>query len=297
MPEQPCAFHPDRLTAVSCSSCGRAICPDDMTPAPVGYQCPVCTGRAREGAAGAAAYRTRSAVVRTTGKLPGARFLQGAGVTQILVAANLAVFIGMFLVDPNAIRAPKFTTLLRFGALPPVLPTDQWWRLFTAMFVHIGLLHIAFNMFALWMFGPPVEGRYGRFRFLALYFASGFLGSAFSLAFTSGGIRAGASGGVFGVLGAWIAFFVRHRNVPGSRDQLRSLFFLVGINLFLGLSLGGIDNSAHIGGLVGGFVVATALEQSVRIRDAVVRRLVGVAGYAAVVAGGIVALLGSGRFI
>jgi rhomboid protease GluP len=153
-------------------------------------------------------------------------------------------------------------------------------------------------MFALAIFGPAIESRYGRVRFLILYLASGFLGSTFSLAFTGGhGVRAGASGGVFGILGAWIAFFVRHSRAQGARQQLRSLFFLVGINLFFGATIAGIDNFAHIGGLVGGFFIASVLEQSARLGDRALREVIGLAGYAAVVIGGIVALSAGGRFV
>ncbi|MGH2792720.1 MAG: rhomboid family intramembrane serine protease [Actinomycetota bacterium] len=293
MPEQPCAFHPDRLTAVTCTNCGRAICPDDMIEAPVGYQCPICTGRAREGAIGAASYRTRSAVSRRADRLPFMRVIRGAGVTQTLIAANVALFVG--LVATGSWNVPGH--LLDWGALQVPLPASQWWRLITAMFVHIGPLHLLFNMYALFLFGPAVENRYGRLRFLALYLASGFLGSAFSIAFTSGaGVRAGASGGVFGILGCWIAFYVRHRNVRGSSDQLRSLFFLVGINLFFGFSIGGIDNYAHLGGLAGGFVVGTGFELWARARGDT-GKLAALAGFAIVIGVGVFALMASGRVV
>jgi rhomboid protease GluP len=212
--------------------------------------------------------------------------------TQILIAACVAIFVGILV--SGGWNDPR--VLLRFGALPPVLRKAQWWRLITAMFVHIGPLHLLFNMYALTIFGPSIENRYGKLRFLALYLVAGFLGSAFSLAFTSGGIRAGASGGVFGILGAWIAFFVRHRSARGAREQLRSLFFLVGINLFIGVSIRGIDNFAHLGGLAGGFIVGIALEQATRIRGPA-SRLAGVAGYAVVVLGGVLALASSGRIV
>jgi membrane associated rhomboid family serine protease len=292
MPEVPCAFHPDRLTSVSCSNCGRPICPADMTPAPVGYQCPICTGRAREGSFGAASYRTRQAVGRQVERVPLVRMIQRSGATQILVAANVAVFVVMlFSGSWNDTRV-----LYRFGAMKSPLPPSEWWRLFTAMFVHIGPLHLFFNMYALLIFGPPIEQRYGKARFLALYLLAGYMGSCASLLFTAGsGPRAGASGGVFGIIGAWIAFFVRHRSARGAREQLRSLFFLVGINLVIGVSVRFIDNFAHLGGLAGGFVVATALEQSARRRGPE-RSLVELAGYALVIAGGIVALTASGRF-
>jgi membrane associated rhomboid family serine protease len=294
MPEVPCAFHPDRLTAVSCSNCGRPICPEDMIPAPVGYQCPVCTGRASEGAFGAASYRARSTVSKQADRVPLVRMIRRAGVTQVLIAANIVVFVLMVLTG----HPTRGDVLYRFGAMPSPLPKDEWWRMLTAMFVHDGALHLLLNMWALMLFGPSIEERYGRLRFLALYFTAGFLGSALSLTFSRpGSLSVGASGAVFGILGAWIAFFVRHRNARGAREQLRSLFFLVGINLFIGFSSGGrIDNFAHLGGLAGGFVVATAIEQSARVKGAM-RTLATLAGFAAVVIAGIVAVAASNRLI
>src|SRR5437660_1141469 len=113
MPEVPCAFHPDRMTAVSCSNCGRPICPSDMIPAPVGYQCPVCTGRAREGTFGAASYRTRSAVSQRADRVPLVRMIRRAGMTQALIAANVGVFVAMLLTG----RPTAPDVLLRFGAM------------------------------------------------------------------------------------------------------------------------------------------------------------------------------------
>lgn len=270
-----------------------------MTPAPVGYQCPICMGRAREGSFGAASYRTRSAVGRQVDRVPLVRLLKRSGVTQALIAANVAVFVVMLVV--MLVRRASFDNprlLFDFGALYAPLPRSQWWRLITAMFVHIGPLHILFNMYALAIFGPAIESRYGRARYLAMYLAAGFLGSASSVLLTrGGGPRAGASGAVFGILGAWIAFFVRHRSARGARDQLRSLLFLVAINFFIGVTFSNIDNNAHLGGLVGGFVIGTALEQSVRRRNPAEQQLIGLAGYALVIAGGLWALIASGRFI
>jgi membrane associated rhomboid family serine protease len=266
-----------------------------MTPAPVGYQCPICTGRAREGTFGAASYRTRSTVSKQADRVPLVRVVRRAGVTQMLLAANVVVFLLMLLTG----HAERGDVLLRFGAMPSPLPRDQWWRLFSAMFVHIGALHLLFNMWALTLFGPAVEGRHGRVRFLALYVTAGFMGNALSLALTHApSLSAGASGAVFGILGAWIAFFLRHRTARGARQQLQSLFFLVGINLFIGFSgFGGrINNVAHLGGLAGGFIVATALEQSGRVRGTA-RGVVALAGYTLVVVAGLVAIAASNKLV
>lgn len=230
-----------------------------MIPAAVGNQCPVCAGRMREGALGQTSYRVRTKAE----SMPLVRRLTRQQLSGIIVGINVVVFVLMLATgEPQAQR-----TLVRFGALVRPLPEGEWWRIFTSMFVHIGLLHLVFNMFALTIFGPPIEERYGKGRFVALYFASGMLGAAASLTFNSGfGIAAGASGAVFGILGSWIAFFARHRDLAGARAQLNQLLMLVGINLVLGL-VGPIDNFAHLGGLAGGFLMGSALEASAKMRD------------------------------
>jgi membrane associated rhomboid family serine protease len=272
MSEKPCAFHPDRLTAVSCARCERPICTDDMISAAVGFQCPVCAGLMREGALGESAYRMRVRAERW----PFARMLAGAQVTTLIVAANVVVMLLMLL-------AGGFTSrnLLRFGAMTAPLPAGQWWRMVTAMFVHVGVFHIMFNMFALMLFGGAIEQRYGKARFLALYFGAGVLGSAMSLAFTGAGLRAGASGGIFGVMGAWLALAIYNRNSPAMRGQLRSWTFLIGLNLAFSVAYPGVDLHAHLGGLVGGFAIAGALEIS-RAQKGPARAAVALAGYAAV---------------
>jgi membrane associated rhomboid family serine protease len=273
MPEQPCAFHPDRMTGVSCSHCGRPICPDDMYPAPVGQHCPICAGKMREGPLGRAGYRVRT----RTERLPAARFLAGAQITTLIIGVNLAVFALMLLTG----SLTSVTTLKRFGALTNPLPASQWWRLITAMFVHLGFAHIAFNMLALLIFGGPIENRYGKWRYLMLYLGAGVLGSATSLAYSNAALSAGASGAIFGVIGAGLAMVLWNREKPGMRQQLRSWIFLIAINLFIGIETPGIDLHAHIGGVLGGFVIASALELAARQRGPV-RTALQVAGYAVV---------------
>jgi membrane associated rhomboid family serine protease len=258
MPEQPCAFHPDRMTGVSCSRCGRPICPEDMYPAPVGQHCPICAGKMREGPLGRTSYRVRTRAERT----PAARFLAGAQVTTLIIVANVIVFVLMVLTGSPTSRR----TLERFGALTNPLPASQWWRLVTSMFVHIGFAHIAFNVLALFIFGGTVEHRYGKGRYLMLYLGAGVLGSATSLAYSNASLSAGASGAIFGVIGAGLAMVLWNRDRPGMRAQLRSWIFLIAINIFIGAETPGIDLRAHIGGLLGGFVIASALEAAAKRR-------------------------------
>lgn len=274
MSEQPCAFHPDRLTRVSCSHCGRPICPDDMHPAHVGIHCPICAGKMREGPLGQTGYRVRTRAER----IPAVRFLAGAQVTSLIIGANVLVFLLMQLTgSPTSDR-----TLRRFGALVSPLPSAQWWRLLTAMFVHFGFLHIIFNMLALLLFGGAIEQRYGKLRYLMLYLGAGVLGSATSLAFTHATLSAGASGAIFGIIGAMLAVAVWNRHQPGMSGQVRSLLFLIGINVFFGVASPGIDLRAHIGGVIGGFVIGSALEASRRQRGPA-RAALQVAGYTVVV--------------
>jgi membrane associated rhomboid family serine protease len=273
MPEQPCAFHPDRMTGVSCSHCGRPICPDDMYPAPVGQHCPICAGKMREGPLGRTGYRVRARAER----IPATRFLAGAQVTTLIVIANVIVFALMLLTG----SLTSATTLRRFGALTNPLPASQWWRLITAMFVHLGFAHIAFNMFALILFGPAIEHRYGKGRYFLLYVGAGTLGSATSLAFSHSALSAGASGAIFGIIGAWLALVLWNRHRPGMRGQLQSWLFLVAINIWIGATQPGIDLHAHIGGLIGGFVIGAALESAARERG-LARAGLQIAGFAVV---------------
>ncbi len=142
-----------------------------------------------------------------------------------------------------------------------ILVKHEYWRLLTAMFLHAGFLHIAFNGYALLIFGQQVESFYGPWRFLAIYFIAGLAGSITSFAF-SPHLSVGASGAIFGIIGALGTFFFFHRKLLGGagRAQLLNAVALIGLNLLLGVSqAGAIDNFAHIGGLIGGGVAAVLL--------------------------------------
>ncbi len=255
-----------------------------MIDAPVGIQCPVCAGRMREGALGETAYRVRSRAERTQV----GRMVVGSSVTRILLAANISVFVLMFLTG----RPTATKTLLDYGALYPGMPSSEWWRLITATFVHIGPFHLLFNMYALYLFGTAMELRHGKLRMLGLYLASGVLASAASLAFPPDAISAGASGAVFGIFGAHIAFSARHHTLPGARQQLRSMLVLVGINMAIGFTIPHIDWVAHLGGLAGGLVIGFGLEFAGRATDA--RRWLAPIAYGIVLA--VAVVLASGSF-
>jgi rhomboid protease GluP len=137
-----------------------------------------------------------------------------------------------------------------------MIAQGQLWRLFTPMFLHGSILHIAFNMFALLKLGPGLERYYGHWRFLALYILCGFGGNVFSMMFTNVS-SLGSSTAIFGLIGAQGVFFYHNRKIFGAnyRQALNGIIMIATVNLIIGISPG-IDNWGHIGGLIGGVVFA-----------------------------------------
>jgi len=173
----------------------------------------------------------------------------------------LAVLILVFLAMTAAGGSENIRVLILFGAkVNSLIAEGQVWRLLTSMFLHIGPVHLFFNGYALYVFGIQVERLYGTPRFLAIYLLAGLYGSLFSFAFGAE-VSAGASGAIFGLLGAMLAFFRRHRETFGTwgRQQLLNLLVVAGLNLVLGVTVPGIDILAHLGGLVSGAVLGWLL--------------------------------------
>ncbi|HXY73391.1 MAG TPA: rhomboid family intramembrane serine protease [Actinomycetota bacterium] len=185
--------------------------------------------------------------------------LHGAGrITRILIGVNVAIF----LVEIAQAGGATNQHLLNMGALfPPAVAQGQYWRLVTVMFLHANILHIALNMYALYILGPPVEEWYGEWRFLAIYLVSGFLGGVASYAFGPlNEIGVGASGAIFGLMGAWLIYNFRRRDNPLSYSNMRIALILIGINLVFSFSVPGIDWRAHVGGLLGGIAAGYVAE-------------------------------------
>lgn len=185
--------------------------------------------------------------------------------TRILIGANIAVFVLMTIYgivvynDWNGTQNGR--VLLTFGAkVNELVAYGQVWRLLTAMFIHIGIIHLLFNLYALNALGPLVEGFFGHRRFLLIYLIGGLWGSVASYRF-SDALSAGASGAIFGLVGAATVYFLRYRENFGERGRaiVQNMFVVIGINLVFGLSMAGIDNWGHMGGLIGGAVVAYGL--------------------------------------
>jgi rhomboid protease GluP len=156
----------------------------------------------------------------------------------------------------------------------PLIAAGEYWRLLTSMFLHISYMHLFFNCYALFVIGTELERILGWGRFLVIYLLSGLFGSLASYAF-SPNLSAGASGAIFGLIGALAAFFTLHRQQLGAWGQRRliNIAILVVINLFLGFTQPGIDNMAHLGGLVSGFALGWALAPRYQF-DPVGQRLV-----------------------
>jgi rhomboid protease GluP len=185
--------------------------------------------------------------------------------TRALLALNVLVFVGMIVYGWFAFGTLDGTQDMRvlviFGAkVNELVEAGQEWRLFTAMFLHIGVLHLLFNLYALNALGPMVEGYFGHLRFLAIYLLGGLFGSLASYAF-SPAPSAGASGAIFGLAGAITVYFLRYRENFGARGRaiLQNMLLVIGLNLVLGLGMSGIDNWGHMGGLVGGAALAFGL--------------------------------------
>jgi membrane associated rhomboid family serine protease len=193
-------------------------------------------------------------------------------ITTVIVAINIAVYVAMA-ISTKKIGQFTLPELLVWGAnFGPLTINGQWWRAFTALFVHFSLLHLSLNMWALWNVGRLSERLYGRGAVLFLYVAAGILGSLASIAWDPSLSSVGASGAIFGVFGAFLAFLSKQRRqiptVIVRRHWISTLAFVL-FNLVSGAIQPGIDNAAHVGGLLGGFVLGYILARPL---DAAVRR-------------------------
>lgn len=176
--------------------------------------------------------------------------------TYSLILICILVFILMYILGNGS---EDTYTLLKFGANLDVLTKNgQYYRLFTSMFLHIGIIHLLCNMYSLYIIGREVEIVFTKKKYLIIYLLSGIAGSILSLAFNHNTVCAGASGAIFGLLGALLYFGYYYRAYLGA-SVTRSILPVVIINLIIGFASTGIDNAAHIGGLVGGILIAMAV--------------------------------------
>jgi membrane associated rhomboid family serine protease len=232
-----CYRHPDRPTGVSCSNCGRPICPDCMTSTPVGMRCPEC---ARE--------RTQVKTVRT---------VEDPVLTYFLIAVNVLVALGGMLGGASATTGGiGGSSLLADGSVSRAAIADgEYWRLLTSGFLHAGFLHLAFNMFALYILGQMLEPAIGRLRFGLIYFVALLAGSFGALLLEPDAPTVGASGAIFGLMGAAVVV-MRSRGISPMESGLG---LWIGLNLLITFTIPNISIGGHIGGLVGGAVAAFLL--------------------------------------
>jgi len=239
-PDNFCYRHPNRQSYVLCQRCGRTVCAECQTQASVGVHCPECV---------------RDAQARAPKRKPGIvtafrRTSDRPVVTYSIMALTVLVYVA------QGLSGGYVYNLLGYA---PVYTSFEPWRMITAAFVHspfvagqpTSLLHILFNMYSLFIFGPILEHLLGRARFVALYLVSAFGGSVAVLLLAANNVYVvGASGAIFGLLGA---FFVIQRRLGGNNVQL---LVVIGINLAIGFFVPNIAWEAHVGGLIAGGAVA-----------------------------------------
>jgi membrane associated rhomboid family serine protease len=238
-----CYRHPSRETGVSCSNCGNPICPDCMTPTPVGMRCPDC-----------AKQKTPVRNLRTLAVDPIA--------TYVLIAINVLVFFGA----QTSIEAQNDLLLFDSGVYfiggpEHGVAAGEWWRLLTSGFLHTEYWHIGMNMLSLYWLGRLIEPALGHARFVAIYLTSLFGGSLMVLLIASDTSVQGASGAIYGLLGAAIVM-ARNREV----DLVQSgLLPILALNFVLTL-LFGFSLAGHVGGLLGGLVATFGVEEFAKRR-------------------------------
>ncbi len=240
--ETYCYGHPNRPTKLRCSRCDRYICGQCAIPASVGQHCPECVAEARKSAP---KVRTAMAV--------------NAPATRAIIGVTVAVYVLQIFMGDELIA--------RFGSATAEIAGGEFYRLLTSIFLHsplrsgFSILHVAFNMYILGIYGPQVEQTFGTKRFVFLYFATGFVASAVSYSMNSCIIGYGASGAVFGIVGVFVAYLYNRRSTTIAGMFLRDIGFFIAINLMFGLSVSGVDNFAHIGGLLGGIALGAGFDR------------------------------------
>jgi membrane associated rhomboid family serine protease len=187
-----------------------------------------------------------------------------AFVTPLLIGINLAVFVAMA-INGLSIVNPTIDGLIRWGAdFGPLTTHGQWWRILSSAFVHIGIIHIAMNMYILFSIGNFVERLFGNLGFAVLYLLAGIGGSLVSVAWNPFTVAAGASGAIFGLYGGLLGFLLVQRNtIPGRAvaSLTKNAAIFVGFNLLYGAAKTHVDMAAHLGGIATGFLVGCALAQ------------------------------------
>jgi membrane associated rhomboid family serine protease len=236
-----CYIHPDRATGLSCTTCGRPICVECSHDASVGQKCPECA---------APPPRSRIIYARNTTGRP---TFQTAPVSFTIMAITLAIFVAGYL-SPDIDRW-LIVNLAQWNIL---VADGQWYRIFTAALLHGGLMHVGFNMYALYLFGPRLEHQVGGTAFASLYVAAAAAGGFVAYIVEPLGRfpLIGASGAIFGLFGAWLFVAWKMRKTPGGRSMFNQLGVLLLINMALPFMVPNISWQAHLGGFAAGVLIA-----------------------------------------
>ena len=256
--QQSCYRHPDRPAYIQCQRCERYICPQDMREASVGFQCPECV-------------QTGAASVRQARTLAGGAISTDVGaVTTVVIGINLVFQVVVMATGGSLWRSDG--PFFRWGAMLGLATYDgglhgvaegDWWRLLTAAFLHGSIVHLAFNMYALYLFGPYVERLLGRWRFVATYIPLAVGSSVVVyLLEAQNRLTIGASGAVFGLFGLALVFLIR------TRQNINGMLVLLAINAFISLQ-NGISWQGHLGGFVTGVVLGLVFAYAPRERRTV----------------------------
>lgn len=243
-----CYRHPDREAYISCQRCERLICPECMREAAVGFQCPSCIA---EGAK----------TVRSPRTIAGGAISANAGiVSMVLIGLNVLAFV------VQLATGDRTSELYQRGAMQGLSVADgDYWRLLTSAFLHANILHIAFNMYALYLFGPFVERALGTWRFLGAYLTMAVVGSVFVYVIANPfTVTIGASGAVFGLFAIALLLLLR------AKQDVRSLLVLLAINAFISFQ-GNISWEGHLGGFIAGGILGAAFAYAPRDRRTVVQ--------------------------
>ena len=257
-----CYRHPSRETAVSCSGCGKPICTDCMTPSPVGMRCPDCATQ--------------------SGKAVRLPVLSGRTETPVVTITLIGLSVLGFLLG-GGFPGGAQTQLFYDGGLAAVpVAGGEYWRLVTSGFLHAGLMHLAFNMILLWFIGSQMEPQLGRGRFLALYLVSLLGGSFGAILLSPNALTVGASGAIFGLMGAACAIIYAR----GGNPLQSGIGMLLVFNVVFSFVLSNVSIGGHLGGLTAGALAGGAFVMAERKGNPAI-------GWAACAAIGIVALVGS----
>ncbi|MDQ3954863.1 MAG: rhomboid family intramembrane serine protease [Actinomycetota bacterium] len=255
--ETYCYGHPNTPTKLRCSRCDRPICGRCAIPASVGQHCPECVAEARRSAP-----KVRTAIAATAPAVLGIIVI--TGIFFILQQMGVGNLTG------------------RFPSCPAAIQNGEWWRLLTPVLVHANAIHVLMNMFVLYIYGMNCEEAFGSVRLVIIYVGSALLGSALSYATHKGVPSVGASGAVFGVVGALIVYLYRRRSSQFIRQHLSGMMMFLALNAVLGFLLPNVDVMAHFGGLIGGMIIGASFDRRHIGAQAMSPALLQIAGVVAV---------------